>query len=699
MRRLWWLLVLSACGDRLVVPTGSAELSLPEAVRFPPTAISFSRQQRVVLTNRARAPRTVTLSTTAPFSVEGAELLVPGGADVELSITFSPVAAGAVEGALLVDDVAVPLEGTGVEAPACAAPGVCETVRFDADALTCVREPKPDGTACEDLLQCVEGGACQRGVCLGRAARCDDGNACTTDACAVGTGCQHSTVECAAPTNPCLAPRCDPRLGCTTSPVQDGTPCGAVSCELANVCLAGACRAVVPPEGFTCAPASACRGEGQCRNKACVTPAERELLPRWTYTSNDGDFRFEGVTDAQGHWYWVECGAGAAPNGHRCNAVSRTAEGLERFRTPVNGPGVLHGTTRHTQLLADGRFVFVTNEATLAAIDAATGALLWQRSLTALPSTSYRGVQELADDGHGQLWVVLRSEQNRRWRDALVLLDAATGAVRSEGLHTQLRGLVLDEQGRAFALADERFGSPADPVLPYRLTRFDPDGGVALSVTLPTGQLPVMVVGDRVILQDDSVRSASTLAELEGPLPPQWSGWQWPGVAASATSRVRMTETTLDVLPSMSLQVTGNGQRSTALVVNAQRASDLHLTASGDVLFVTGYEIDRSGSSNETRARLVHPRGAELMSCRLVDETIYGGGSEQYGPLQLGPDTGFNGRWLAVRTLPLDCPICDVDLWAPPRLAFYDLGPPAPGLASSGWVGPRGSPGGSQRAR
>jgi hypothetical protein len=78
MRRLWWLVLLSACSEPLVVPTGSAELALPEVVRFAPTAISYSRQERVVLTNRARAPKTVTLSTAAPFSIERATVLVPG---------------------------------------------------------------------------------------------------------------------------------------------------------------------------------------------------------------------------------------------------------------------------------------------------------------------------------------------------------------------------------------------------------------------------------------------------------------------------------------------------------------------------------------------------------------------------------------------------------------------------------------------
>jgi len=161
-----------------------------------------------------------------------------------------------------------------------------------------------------------------------------------------------------------------------------------------------------------------------------------------------------------------------------------------------------------------------------------------------------------------------------------------------------------------------------------------------------------------------------------------------------------MAQSTLDVAPVLSLQATLNGQRSTLFQVNANRGSDLHLTAGGEVLFLTENTVDRSGTSAETRLRLVHPRGFESMSCRLMDETIFGGGSENpVGPLQLGAETGFNGRWLAVRTLPIDCPVCDGDLWAPPRLAFYDLGPPALGVSARGWVAPRGSPAGQQRVR
>lgn len=700
MRRAWWLILLAACGDRLVVPVGSGELGLPDAVQFPATALSFPREQAIPVVNRGRAPKTVTLSTAAPFSVPTAVLEVPGGAEVALSIAFTPVALGVAQGTLEVDGVSIPLEGLGVTAPECGAAGPCEVVRFDPNTVSCVRGAKANGTACEDALGCIEAGACEEGRCLGRAARCDDADACTTDACAVGRGCRHEAVECAASTTPCLAPRCDPRLGCTTSPVQDGTPCGAVSCELANVCLAGACRTVVPPEGFTCAPESACRGEGVCRAKQCVTPPQRDLKPRWTYTSNDGDLRFEGVTDAQGHWYWLECGAGAMPQpGHRCSAVSRTADGLERFRTDVTGPGVLRGTTSHTQLLADGRFIFVTNETTLVAVDATSGALVWQRTMTSLPSTGFRDIAELAEDGHGQLWTVVRSAQNRQRQDALVRLDASTGAVRGESIQqASLRGLVLDDAGRAFALRRPPDGLPGGF---SALVRFEPDGSERFAVQLPIGQLPVMVLGDRVVLQDDSVRSAVDGRELEPPLTADWTAWQWTGVGADATSRVRVTQSTYDLLPStIALHVTTRGQRLKAFEVVASRASDLYLTAGGEALFLTADEQGHASAATATHVRQVHPRGLELMSCNLVDEAFWRGGAEgPLGPLQFGRETGFNGRWLAVRSLPIDCPVCDADFWAPPRLAFYDLGRPGPGVGPRGWVGPRGTPGGSQRAR
>lgn len=57
--------------------------------------------------------------------------------------------------------------------------GVC-----DETADSCIVQPKPNGTACDDGLYCNIGEACQAGICAsGTARNCDDGKTCTSDTC------------------------------------------------------------------------------------------------------------------------------------------------------------------------------------------------------------------------------------------------------------------------------------------------------------------------------------------------------------------------------------------------------------------------------------------------------------------------------------------------------------------------------------
>jgi hypothetical protein len=628
----------------------------------------------------------------APFTAP-TELEVPGGTEVSLEVVFTPSVLGPATGTLFLDDVAVPVTGEGVEATACAASTPCDEVHFDPDSLSCVHSVSEDGAQCADELQCIEAGSCRSGVCVGQAARCDDADACTTDACAIGRGCQHSATECASPANPCLAPTCDPLLGCGSAPVQDGTPCGAVSCELANICLAGACRAVVPPEGFTCAPESACRGEGVCHQRACVVPQETDLHPRWTYTSNDGDFRFEGVTDAQGNWYWVECGGPTKPSTptYRCTAVSVTAEGFERFRTDVTSIGTPQGTSRHTQLLAGALFVFVADEATLAAIDTTTGAVVWNRPLTLTGTAQLTHVNQLAEDGHGTLWLAAQTDEPGRPQSVLARVGAATGVVQgATAVDGFLDLLLLDSGGAALVRRSWLAGPPVGEAL----ERYEPDGSLAFSAPMGSDQGPAMVLGDRLVLLDDSVRSARDGSQLESPQAAAWDSRDWPGVAVSSSGRFRISRSTLDsLLDTIALDRVDNGVRSQLLTFPASDASDPQLTAGGDALFLTALGLWNVGA--ETRVHQVNRLGEELMSCRLTDD---GGVNPAWPiPLRAGGVMGFNGRWLSVLTTS-ECPTCD--LWAPPRVAFFDLGRnSSPGISSSGWVGPNGTPGGSFRAR
>ncbi|MBM4780078.1 MAG: hypothetical protein GQE15_20435 [Archangiaceae bacterium] len=707
MRWLLLVLVVTSCADPLVVSTGSGEVEMGASVDFPPTALGFSRVRSLTVTNRSRVAKTLTLGTQAPFST-AASIDVPGGAEVNVDVTFTPSTVGAVSGVLRVDGLEVALRAEGVAPLDCGAPGVCGTVRFDAETLACVRTPKADGTACDDALACIEAGSCQSGTCVGRAARCDDANTCTTDSCAVGSGCLHVAVECAPPTNPCQAALCDPLRGCGTAPVMDGTPCGAVSCELANVCLAGQCRAVVPPEGFTCSPASACRGEGVCRNKVCERPPEHTLSPRWTYSASTPDFRFEGVTDEQGNWYWVECSNTYVRMGtprdanvpkqpdHRCVVTSRTNEGLERFATEVRGPGVTGTNLAGLQLVSGGAFIFADADGALAAVDVTTGSLRWQRAL----STPSPHILALADDGHGALWSIVRSDgETEAW--SLVRFNAATGQLLgSVERPSRVTGLVTSERGAAFVMRDQpNVILPIDPFpAPVALLeRIEADGGVAFSSNLLRASPPVMVVGDRVVMADDAVFDATDGREVEQPSSPEWNTASWKGLS-NGTTRVRLAAERAPSAPLppsipppvVALQsVDSRGVRSRPFTMVADVVSDAFLTSQGDSLFVaTKLNSLRSpNAADETRVRQVHPLGVELMSCPLVDRLP---GATVDTPLILSSTVGTNGRSIAVRASETDCATCD--LWSPPRIAVYDLGRPAPGVATRGWVGPRGSP-------
>ena len=88
-------------------------------------------------------------------------------------------------------------------------------------------DPGNDGQPCDDADACTHGETCQAGLCDGGAAiTCDDGVACTADACVPGSGCAYVPEHGAC--GPCTA--CDPAAGCVTGP-RDG--CGGPIVPLA----------------------------------------------------------------------------------------------------------------------------------------------------------------------------------------------------------------------------------------------------------------------------------------------------------------------------------------------------------------------------------------------------------------------------------------------------------------------------------
>jgi hypothetical protein len=68
----------------------------------------------------------------------------------------------------------------------------------------------------------------------------------------------------------------------------DGTFCGSKrGCEVADVCVDGACTVQDLPDGFVCAPATPCQGEGRCDGPVCARPPPTVLAPEWTFDADE----------------------------------------------------------------------------------------------------------------------------------------------------------------------------------------------------------------------------------------------------------------------------------------------------------------------------------------------------------------------------------------------------------------------------
>jgi hypothetical protein len=81
----------------------------------------------------------------------------------------------------------------------------------------CVHPPVEDGTPCPDGDACNGAETCQAGTCKsGTPLVCDDGDACTQDACQADRGCIHNPIACGAKTEPVSGPIIG--SGCATMP-------------------------------------------------------------------------------------------------------------------------------------------------------------------------------------------------------------------------------------------------------------------------------------------------------------------------------------------------------------------------------------------------------------------------------------------------------------------------------------------------
>lgn len=388
----------------------------------------------VTLIAETRVAVTVGASTRAPFSVEPV-IEIEGGSQIDLDVSFR-AGNGESSGELVLtsgkQEIRVPLHGIGVRPPICTPSANCRMSMYSLELDKCVETVSPDETACEPDSQCLEQGRCRSGQCLGIARRCQDNDACTSDACAMDAGCVHTRITCPPPTAPCRVPTCDSRMGCGEGVAPDGMPCGGSNCTSSRVCASGNCIEVPTPEGTECGPAIACYGAMTCRNKACVRPDAGVWVPDWSarleqlpnleppalvafngalyFTTcerpvapsqvdagedagspdagaDDGGSGDDGGLDA-GLDAGVDGGLDDGGEALPCTVLSYTGTGFDRFVMPVANRELLAGVgTLGIALRTDGGLVFRSR---------ASGALLGAMATGAFSSTQYA---TLSDDG------------------------------------------------------------------------------------------------------------------------------------------------------------------------------------------------------------------------------------------------------------------------------------------------------------
>ena len=358
-----------------------------EVVDFGRVLEGEQARRQVTLLATGRSSLTVTAATASPFSVETPEVTVPGSGTATVEVVFT-AGSTPVEGTLVLLGAgrteSVRLTAEGVRPLPCTPSGQCVDSRFDLASGTCIESPRQDGATCIPSSRCEEQGRCAAGVCVGQPRRCDDANPCTVDACSPTRGCVTSPVACPSPSNPCKVGVCDRDEGCTEEDAADFVPCGPVDCKTASVCLRGACSRVPTPDGFVCAPATACQGQGTCQGGECERPDAGDL--EYLFSQ---ELRGEPVAEPSGPLLLVESGAlyaSVCGDDAGCRLVSYTRTGLLRFESPYPDGGA-----RTLLASSDAGVVVLAPEGLEAYGPRSPGARLWAAPWEALGGPSDAG--------------------------------------------------------------------------------------------------------------------------------------------------------------------------------------------------------------------------------------------------------------------------------------------------------------------
>src|SRR5919198_195178 len=279
-----------------------------QEIDFGKALVGEEVRRSIALVSTGRAAITVQVETADPFRASGA-ITVPAGATVPLEVAFV-ASDGASDGTLILSAAGlsskVALRGRGVRPLGCNPSAPCRVARFDLQSESCVDVDISSG--------------------------------------------------CPQPAKPCEVATCAPSTGCGTRPMADLAVCGSVDCVTAHLCLAGACRGLPTPEGFLCAPATPCQGEGHCAAGQCVRPDAGTLRPDWGVALGTAPAAVSPepgrISSLSGNVYFAFCGLASQDGG--CGLVSYTRNGFLRFERPLSPGDVMHGVSPSGVLLSEG---------------------------------------------------------------------------------------------------------------------------------------------------------------------------------------------------------------------------------------------------------------------------------------------------------------------------------------------------------
>lgn len=537
--RFWWVVSVLAlgagcrCGSDVNQVDQRFRLASTEVLDFGRVLEGTEVTKSVTLIAETRAAVSVAAAAPRPFVVDRL-VDIPGGSQVDLEVRFK-AENGESTGELTLtsgrQEVKLQLRGVGVRKPPCIPSGVCRLSEYSLELDRCVETVAPDEALCEPDSQCLEQGRCRGGQCLGVARRCNDNDACTSDACAMDAGCIHTRITCPPPTTPCRIATCDARTGCGDTVAPDGTPCGRSDCVSARVCVMGTCGEVATPEGTECGPAIACYGVSRCRSQRCVRPDAGAWDPTWT-ARLDGtpSEALPGLVSFAGAVYFTQCGvpllldggasdggplqdAGAPDGGEvdggrldggepdagpftTCVVRSYTGTGFERFTEVVpTQERLAHVSPAGVVLLVDGGFVFRTRS---------MGRFVAGWEAEGLEPT------QLASLSDGGVVVAARHDGG-----AAVVVASATTTTQLAAFAEPVQHVAIDEAGRIVTLGAE--------VL-RRLATTD-DGGLVIEQTVvrDAGFEALALAGDTLVVGTRLVRfeadgGATTLVLPKPPL-------------------------------------------------------------------------------------------------------------------------------------------------------------------------------------